>query len=100
MGEFQYSLISLMEDRGLNQSKLSKLSGVSKSSLSRYVNGDEIPASALTAIANAMGCTTDEILGLSAAVVSSDEQHLIELYRSLDDDTQRIVLDLLERLAK
>ena len=92
MGDVREAIVSLMEKKGLNQSKLSKLSGVSKSSLSRYINGDEMPVSALQAIAYALGCTTDEILGLSTMQITVDEQELIDLYRSMNTDQRAAIM--------
>ena len=92
MGDMREAIVSLMDEKGLNQSKLSKLSGVSKSSLSRYINGDEMPVSALKAIARALGCTTDEILGLSTVQITLDEQELLDLYRPMAPDQRSAIL--------
>lgn len=58
-----------------------------------------MPASSLASIADALGCTTDEILGLSSIVTTASERDLIGKFRSLDSDSKKIVVDLIEKLA-
>lgn len=59
----EYHLVSLLEEKGMRQTDLARASGVSQSSINRYVLGEaDIPASKLVKIANALGVTVDELL--------------------------------------
>lgn len=93
-----------MDMGGISQAELSRLSGVSKSSLSRYLGGDDIPASKLMAIANALGTTVDELLGLSTRknngrnqgqvfTLTPEESALLSLYRQMDGQAKARVME-------
>lgn len=41
--EFRYRLLKILNERGMNASDLSRLSGVGKSDLSNYINGKYLP---------------------------------------------------------
>lgn len=56
-------VLNLMKKRGVNQKQLSKLSGITTSSLSRYLNGDIIPRmDIIVNIAKALQVDTDYFL--------------------------------------
>jgi len=85
MRDINEAIFEAMDKKGYNQAELSRRSGVSKSSLSRYLGGDEMPATKLAAIADALGMTVDELLGIKHAVeLSPDESELIALFRASD----------------
>lgn len=85
MGATQDAIIRAMTSRKMSQAELSRQSGVSKSSLSRYLNGDDIPASKLGAIAKALGVSVDDMMGIrNAAYLNPSEHNLIALFRSMD----------------
>ena len=79
--QFGYAIIDLMKERGLTQSEVSRRSGVPRSSLHRYVNGADMPASVAKALADAIGVTVDEFLGVSRGM-PADEMELLDYYRA------------------
>lgn len=84
MGSIQDEIFKEMEKRHFSQAELSRRSGVSKSSLSRYLGGDDIPASKLKAIVDALEMSADELMGIDNISVSAqDEKELLSLYRSM-----------------
>lgn len=85
MGKIQDAIIKAMEERRFSQAELSRRSGVSKSSLSRYLGGDDIPASKLCAIARALNMSVDELMGINRAQhLTVDEMELVSLFRSMN----------------
>jgi len=56
-------VISLMQNKGINQKELSKLSGITESSISRYLNNIQKPrVDVLLNFAKALGVTVDILL--------------------------------------
>lgn len=93
MATIQDAIVSMMNARGMNQAELARVSGVSKSSLSRYLGGDEIPASKLLAIAEALNVTVDQLLGIAPYVLSSDERELVDLFRACGPRERALLMD-------
>ena len=95
MGNIQESIIRAMDARNMSQAELSRRSNVPKSSLSRYLNGDEMPASKLKAIATALDMSSDALLGIDTPLVLSvDELRLVTLYRKMDTDNREKFLGI------
>lgn len=67
MSESSERLMYLIQSRGVSYAELAELSGVPKSALHRYANGntDKIPADRAERIGRALGATGAWILGLS-----------------------------------
>lgn len=64
MKSFSHNLNSIMKEKQIKASELSRLTGISKARISQYTNGIYIPkAAALDAIANALGVSRDVLLG-------------------------------------
>lgn len=94
MTGIQDAIVKAMSMRHMNQAELSRLSGVSKSSLSRYIGGDDIPASKLKAIADAVGMSVDELLGIDHSTsLSDDERELLDVYRQVEPWERELILD-------
>lgn len=94
MTSIQESIVKAMNARNMSQAELSRLSGVSKSSLSRYLGGDDIPASKLKAIADALGVTVDMLLGISRPEsLTADERELLSLYRKMDVRERSLLME-------
>ena len=97
----QYALVTLMDENGTKGTELADAIGVKKQSVSGWRRGEtSMDVDNMIAVCNYYDITLDEFVGRGADAGSPEEQRLVELYRALDDDTQSIVLDLLERLAK
>lgn len=93
------------EAHGWTQERLANELGTTQQTVQRWETGAVDPKiSKVVAMSELLGVTVSYLLGTDAPVGdgadSSEEQRLVELYRALDDDTQRIVLDLLEKLSK
>lgn len=63
--EFGNNLAALLVKRGVSQSELAKRTGLTTAAISRYITGKRQPRGFVVAqIAEAIGVTTDELLGL------------------------------------
>lgn len=66
--EFGQNLASLLEKRGVSQSELAKRTGLTTAAISRYITGKREPRGFVVAqIAEAIGVTADELLGLPSS---------------------------------
>ncbi|MCX5800788.1 MAG: helix-turn-helix transcriptional regulator [Candidatus Eisenbacteria bacterium] len=79
-------LRSLMQQRGMNLTKLAGRSGLAVSSISRYLSGRHVPgAEALARLAAALDVSTAELTGsFGAPALSSKEQFLVQLEQLKD----------------
>lgn len=60
---FGNNLLEMMREYGYTQDTLAKETGLSKSTICKYINKQQIPrASALINIANAFGCNIDDLV--------------------------------------
>ena len=98
MNDISYAIVTLLDERDMSQSELSKKSGVPTSSLSRYLESGDMPASRLIAIARALDVSADELMGIRE-VLSSDERELLELYRAMDMRTKRAFIEIAHTLS-
>lgn len=97
MSTIQNAIIQAMNARHMSQAELARRSGVSKSSLSRYIGGDDIPASKLASIANALSVSIDELLGIkSTAYLDAKEYNLLTLYRSMNAEGRARLMEQAE----
>lgn len=97
MGDIVYTIVNMMNYEGISQAELSRRTGISTSSLSRYLSGDDMPASKLRKIADALGVSTDALLGIEVQL-DPDERALLDIYRSLDALDKRRLLDIARAL--
>lgn len=73
MSEFQKRVKELMERDSISQKELSRLSGISESSVSRYLSGDMKPRMDILAnIAKVFGVTTSYLLGEDNTIKVAD----------------------------
>lgn len=60
---FGNNLLEMMREYGYTQDTLARETGLSKSTISKYINKQQIPrASALINIANVFGCNIDDLV--------------------------------------
>lgn len=101
------------EAHGWTQERLANELGTTQQTVQRWETGAVDPKiSKVVAISELLGVTVSYLLGTDMPLDQSlldqslidhsitNEQRLVELYRALDDDTKKLVLDLLERLSK
>ena len=64
-GDVRQRIQDLIKERGISQSELAKAAGISDSTLSRFLTGrtDKLGNKSISAIADALGVTTDFLLG-------------------------------------
>jgi transcriptional regulator with XRE-family HTH domain len=80
------TLRSLMQQRGMNLTRLAERSGLAVSSISRYLSGGQVPgAAALARLAEALEVSTAELTGsFGAPALSVKEQFLLQLEQLKD----------------
>lgn len=90
---FAENLKIAMESKGINQTQLSELTGLSKSAISQYVSGKRVPAEyAIVFLA--------EILGVTTEWLTSENEEEIEVETlSNSSDTKVSVLEAAHRLG-
>lgn len=60
---FSDNLYDMMQERKVTQRELSEMTGLAESTISKYINGTNIPkATSIVNIAIALDCTTDELI--------------------------------------
>lgn len=80
-------LKSVLQSRGLSPMDLSKLTGISRSTIEGYIKAKSLlKLDSLIAICDKLQISADEFLGLKALPASQteDEKELLTLYRQLD----------------
>lgn len=104
-----YRIRNLRKQRDLTQGQLAAYSGVAQSHISRLENDnvDSLGSEPLSKLANALNTTTDYLLGLTpnpfppdqSTVPSTEiEWMLLEKFRDLDEEHQRLVIAQLDLL--
>lgn len=79
MSQFNKRVRALMEEKGLSQKELSKLSGVSEPSLCRYLRGDIEPRLDIVHnVARVLGVAESYLVGLSDKYVPEDAKNEIK----------------------
>lgn len=93
--KFSERLSHCMGQRGLNGAELSALSGVTTSTISRYLNGLRMPTiDNIILLADALGVSVDYLLGLHDV---PDDKILTATYAIASCDDKRVIWTLLER---
>lgn len=68
---FAHRLMIIRKDRKMSQKELAESCGVAMNSIARYEAGSVIPqADSLCAIADALNCTTDQLIGREAFITA------------------------------
>ena len=108
--EFHERLRRLMDDRGISQAQLCKLTGIATSAMSHYVRGEtdpsftkaiqiaralDVPLDALATKVMETGCNPES----GTTTLSPDEEELIGHYRSMDDSDRETLLNTARRFA-
>lgn len=84
MSIFSERIAKLMAEKHLTQKQLAAKVGVTESAMSYYVKGGRTPRSdVLTRIANALGTTTDYLLGSTTDAIDKTDAQLLYLQRNL-----------------
>ena len=79
MASFKENLPKIMEEKGINQTILSKLTGISTKTIQRYIQGKSSPdIDNLEKIANALNVSLAKLLGIKTSNVEFTEPKNIE----------------------
>ena len=101
--KFSKRLKELRKERGLTQEDLSKLSGVSFPTISRYENGqrDEPKLTILKTLANYFDVTLDYLVGdTDVKDVNFTATEIARIFKELYDDGKKILMDLGKSLLR
>ena len=94
---------ALVEKSGLSYQELEKLTGVKKSSLQRYASGatTKIPMDVIEKLSKAFNVSQEYLMGWdekenspSEPVLTEGEQMLLNLFRQIPKDQQRVFLEM------
>lgn len=105
MSEVSYNLVSLLDEMDMSQAELSRKTGITKGSISLYVSGkSDMSASNVVKIADALGVTTDRLLGtgFDKAVGSADANltKLLVIYARLTPEQRAMLVKIAEVVAE
>ena len=100
--EIKERIRMLMEGKHLSQKELANLSGITEASMSKYLSGERTPRiDVVVNIANALGVTTDELIGNN---IEDDKMGFVRLKTVLargmesmsEEDKKELIKFLLE----
>ncbi len=100
--ELKNRIKMLMDEKRLTQKELANLSGITEASMSKYLSGERTPRiDVIVNIANALGVTTDELIGND---IEDDKMGFFRLKTVLargmenisEDDKKELIKFLLE----
>lgn len=98
----KYRIKEERDARGWTQSELARRAHATQQAIQRYESGEREPkVSAVINIAAALGVTLSYLLGLDEDenVLSPNEQHLIGLYRSANEQGKSAIMAIAENQA-
>lgn len=96
-------LVNIREENGYTRKRLSDELGKPYATITKYENGQREPGhDYLLLIAEKFGVTVDYILGLetkkAAPEIPGAEKQLLEIFRQLDDEGQRLAIGMMKTL--
>lgn len=88
-----------LKEKGVSQKELSKLTGISQSTISDWKQHNKVPgADKIVAISKALGITVDELLSEEGAY-NSEEKLIIDYYRKASLEQKERLLTYLKKLS-
>lgn len=99
-------LAKIRRSTGMTQSFVADKLGVSKATYSSWETGRaELGAERLVALSNLFGCTPNDILGYQSTgerfeIISSVEEEVVTLYRSLPPNLRDDISDIMKTTVK
>lgn len=94
-----------LEINSMKQAELSRRTGIDKGTISLYISGKYEPRSnKAVLLAEALGTSPEWIMGFDVPIhkeksspeLSEEEKGLLELFRGLPEDKQKMVLEMLK----
>ena len=97
---FALRLKQLRERRGVSQTDLGIMMGINPNRISNWELGINLnpPLDVIRKLCKALGCTADELLGLTEVELNADELWCLEYYRNLGVERRRAVRDMIATL--
>lgn len=96
---FGRRLKAIRERRGLNQTELGRISGISQNRISNWELGYAYPGiEALISLAESLHCSADELVGLSELELTKDELWCLMHYRNLGVERRKAIRDMIATL--
>ena len=80
------TIVKYRKAAGLSQQKLGELVGVSPQAISRWENGGMPDAASIPKLAQVLGCSLDDLYGVSTSVPSNIEDLITRELRRLPED--------------
>lgn len=90
MNEFSRNLRRQLEIKNISQSDLARRMGVTRQSVSRWANGEPPAMTKIIVIAEALNCPVEDLIQNEKP---SGEVEIAQIYRDLDEEHQRQLLD-------
>ena len=95
--DFQSRISALLNEFGMTQAELCRLSGLKSAHISNYCTGTTRPTlDNAKAIADAFGISLDELVGFKPRELTEQEKNLLDMFRDLDDDERREIVNYTE----
>jgi len=98
-----YRIGELREKRGMSQRELGDAIGVTQQTIGYYESGRSDPkASVCISLASALHVSVTELLGIQddyESALSPNEQHLVTLYRSANEQGKSAIMAIAENQA-
>ena len=98
---FSDNLQFYMKKHGENQADVARILGISKSNVSAYINGEQVPRMDKIAIlCNHYGVNVSDLLERKKAAPdeSRAEHELLEIFKQLDEEGKHLALMMLKAL--
>lgn len=97
---FALRLKELRERRGYNQTELGNKMGINPNRISNWeIGANKSPSvDVLRGFCIALGCTADELLGLTEIELNADELWCLEHYRKLGVERRRAIREMIATL--
>ena len=97
-----------LSSAGLSQQELAEKSGVSKVSISQYINGTHVPGNKKAGqIASVLGCNPLWLMGFDVPMTENEEldldeleQKIIKIYRTLPDNKKLALYEFVKTIAE
>lgn len=114
MSDTSQKITAVMKEKHISVRRLSEMTGITKSSVSNYMNGlRAIPLDKLQLIAVALGVSAKWLIGWSEdreenqnekkptakSELEIESEEFVQLFTSLDPENRKRILDLMRALA-
>lgn len=100
--EFSELLLNLLKEFNINQAKLSRETGIPKTTVSGWLTAGKLPDyNSIKTLCKYFGISADELLqieNISESSLNNDELLLLRSYKAAPDKTKKVVLSILTEI--